>query len=266
MLKAFKDQFQKYTKNFYSDDPEYNKNIALKAAHCIRVARLCADIARREGFCEQDQMLAQIIGLVHDIGRFEQYRRFQTFSDHLSLNHGVLGADVLEKHFTFKDLDKSEKNLILKTTRFHNAARLPHGESPRLLALLRLVRDADKIDIFRLSYDYFRQRTAVNKNTALELHTTDDEHINDKIYDCIMAGQQALKKDIRTLNDFKALQISWIFDIHYQRSFEMIFQRQYRQKISRTFSDGHARALCIFQKAAGFLEARVRAYSGCAPA
>lgn len=250
MLTLLKQHFQNYTKTFYRGVASFDQNIALKAEHSIRVARLCADIAREETFSAEDQALAQAVGLLHDIGRFEQYRRFQTFSDHQSIDHGALGAEILTDHFPQDWISRDLLPLVINTTRYHNAAALPQDQDLTTLKFLRLVRDADKIDIFRLSCNYYRKRTEHNKNSALELNTSENEDICDEIYGRIMSGQPALKQDIRSLNDFKALQMSWIFDLNHEKSFEIIARGQYLDGILSSFNTNNHRAQEIYHQAA----------------
>jgi len=253
MLTSLKQHFQNYTKTFYRGVAPFDQNIALKAEHSIRVARLCAEIAREENFSVDDQELAQAVGLLHDIGRFEQYRRFQTFSDHQSIDHGALGAEILTDQFPQDWISRDLLPLVINTTRYHNAAALPKDQDLHVLKLLRLVRDADKIDIFRLSCNYYRRRTEHNKNSALELNTSENEEICDEIYGCIMSGRPALKQDIRSLNDFKALQMSWVFDLNHEKSFAIIARGQYLDGILSSFNTNNRRAHEIYHKASAAL-------------
>ena len=49
-----------------------------------------------------------LIGLLHDIARFEQYTKYKTFRDSISIDHGDLGVEILfeEKEIEKYDLDK----------------------------------------------------------------------------------------------------------------------------------------------------------------
>ena len=69
--------------------------IRLKYDHMLRVASRCAAIAESERECELPTDLAWLIGLVHDIGRFEQVRRYGTFVDSKSIDHAALSAELL---------------------------------------------------------------------------------------------------------------------------------------------------------------------------
>ena len=86
-----KKAFKEYVKNY---DPE-DKKIMLKIKHIERVANLSKKMAEELNLSEEDTQLAELIGLLHDIGRFEQIRLYHTFVDRKSVNHGELGAKIL---------------------------------------------------------------------------------------------------------------------------------------------------------------------------
>ena len=72
-----------------------NPRVALKIEHTLRVAELAEEIARAQGFTPAGIDLCWLAGLLHDIGRFEQLRRWDTFNDRASADHAVIGVDVL---------------------------------------------------------------------------------------------------------------------------------------------------------------------------
>ena len=83
--------FEGYVAAYDPADPK----IALKVEHTYRVAGLAEGIAADEGLAAEDIDLAWLCGLLHDIGRFEQVRRYGTFSDARSESHAALGVHVL---------------------------------------------------------------------------------------------------------------------------------------------------------------------------
>ncbi len=132
-----------------------NPRIALKVAHTWRVANLCERIATSESL---DTDLAWLCGLLHDIGRFEQVRRFDTFNDAASVAHAALGAEVL---FGTDDSssglirtfvrDDAQDELIQTAIATHSDYRLPHGLDTHTRAYCDVLRDADKIDILKVN-------------------------------------------------------------------------------------------------------------------
>lgn len=170
---AFREYVQAY-------DPTVPK-IALKVEHTWHVAALCAQIARAEGWPAEDVDLAWLAGLLHDLGRFEQVRRYGTFSDARSISHAALSAEQLFEDglvARFVELSDAEAEELraagaeggaggagaggaltgdLRVLRdaiaTHSDYRLPE-QDPRTRALSNLLRDADKIDILRVAGKY----------------------------------------------------------------------------------------------------------------
>lgn len=144
-------EFRGYVGAYDMRDPK----IALKAAHTVRVARLAEDIARADGMGDHDVDLAWLLGMLHDIGRFEQVRRFGTFRDANSVSHAALGVELLlEDDRTLLRRfapDDADDDVILEAVGNHSSYELPEGLDDRTLALSQVLRDADKVDILRVN-------------------------------------------------------------------------------------------------------------------
>ena len=72
-----KDRFASYCAHYDIEDTK----VRLKVEHTYRVAELAEKIARSLDLDEGDVDIAWLLGMLHDIGRFEQLRRFNTFID-----------------------------------------------------------------------------------------------------------------------------------------------------------------------------------------
>ena len=83
--------FKSYTDAYDATNPR----IALKIEHTYHVAEACDAVAREQGWSSEDIDLAWLCGLLHDMGRFEQLRRWDTFKDAESMSHAALGIEVL---------------------------------------------------------------------------------------------------------------------------------------------------------------------------
>ena len=80
-------------------------------------------IARELNLTEEEVNLAMLIGLFHDIGRFEQVRLYDTFSDKdTGLDHAAYSVKVLyEDGLIDKFIDTHEyDNIIKKAVFYHN--------------------------------------------------------------------------------------------------------------------------------------------------
>ncbi len=146
-----REAFYAYTSRYDSG----NTMIRLKEEHTLCVAENCERIALSLGLEPESVTFAWFIGLLHDIGRFEQVRRYQTFIDSVSVDHAEFGADLLFregliKEFHAEDLSEETLSLLETAIRLHNKLNLPDNLEERTRLFCNLIRDADKADIFRV--------------------------------------------------------------------------------------------------------------------
>lgn len=232
-LKALKDWFYEYSRSFLSSDNEDNKNISLKIRHTYHVCENIVQIARENRLPENDVMLAEAIALFHDVGRFRQYQQYRTFSDIISVNHGKLGAEILGGEGILDFLDGQEQELITASVKLHNTFALPHLENPRIIIFLKHIRDADKLDIWRVFSEYF-EADEDERATAAGLGLPDKPSYSDKIISRIYENKMASLADLETLNDFRLMQLSWIYDLNFSSSFRLLLERDYINRIGKT--------------------------------
>ena len=147
-----REQFSAYTRNY---DPT-NPKIALKIAHTYRVADNCEKIATSLNLTDDDVEFAWLSGMLHDIGRFEQVKRYNTFIDSESVDHAEFGADLLfgderliTEYVDFRSWDSELETVI----RQHNKYRIDKEISGKMLVFCNILRDADKVDILRVNVE-----------------------------------------------------------------------------------------------------------------
>jgi len=232
-LNNLKQWFSRYVQSFYSPDPVIQQNIVLKEKHSLRVCDEIMNIGKQLDLSQNNLRLAEVMALFHDIGRFEQFTRYKTFADKKSENHGELGVKVLQQEKTLTTLDEETRELILKAISYHNRWSVPEDESPVCIYFSKLLRDADKLDIFNLFSTYYYV-PLTERNATVELDLPDTPTVSDEIMTSVRDGKIIKMQQLRSLNDFKLLQMSWIYDINYQPTFQMILERGYLKKIRDT--------------------------------
>ena len=147
-----KQVFAEYTSKYNASDPK----IKLKIDHTYRVAALAERIAKTVTDVSIDTDLAWAMGMLHDIGRFEQVKRYGTFVDSESVDHAALGISILFDEGlldSFGDFSEKERELIRISIANHNKFRIPEGMDDLTTAYCNILRDADKIDILRVNCD-----------------------------------------------------------------------------------------------------------------
>ncbi|MDO5518558.1 MAG: HD domain-containing protein [Clostridium sp.] len=173
---------------------------------------------------KEEADLAWLTGLLHDIGRFEQIRRYGTFNDALSINHGMLSVEILFEDGMIREFidDESTDDLIRKTIGCHNAYMVPEEFSKREKIFCNILRDADKIDIFK-----------VNIVSPLEevYNVPREEIYNSQITEAVMEDFKRKKTVLRSLRksaaDNVACHISLVFGLVYDESLRITVQQAY---------------------------------------
>jgi putative nucleotidyltransferase with HDIG domain len=221
--------FELYIKEFCTGIEHIDSAICLKVHHSRNVAHEILDIANSLNISSEDRCLAEICAILHDIGRFEQFRRYHTYSDSKSENHAVIGIDVIKKTGVLNSFTQADRALIIAVIINHNRATLPESDDSRFLLILKLLRDADKVDIFRVVTEHYHN---VSSNNVVAIGLPDTPSISDAVLNRLIDGKNAFVEDLKTLNDFKLLQIGWLFDINFPHTFAIINKRNYLDKIN----------------------------------
>lgn len=223
--------FRSYAETFYSLPPEDRSNIALKEEHTSRVCENMAVIAENLSLGRSEALVAETVALFHDVGRFRQYADFRTFRDSISVNHGQLGAEVLRESGILSRLPEKVRDVILRSVTFHNAFSIPDVDDETTL-YLKMIRDADKLDIWRVFIEYYESPDR-GKASAAGLGLPDKPSYTPELLTCFQRRQIALLSQLKTLNDFKLLQLSWVYDLNFIASFRLLKERALVAKIIR---------------------------------
>ncbi len=232
-LNDLKRWFADYCRSFYSSDREDQRNIALKEEHTYRVCENIVQIARSLSLRDDEVVLSEGVALFHDVGRFLQYQEFKTFRDSISVNHAALGAKVLIESNVLRDLPRNEQHIIIRSVALHNVYTIPSGIDRNLLVFLKLVRDADKLDIWRVAIEYYGQPEE-SKASAVGLGLQDAPAYSPDVLSALANEQMVQMNMLKTLNDFKLLQLSWIFDLNTTCSLQMVIEKEYIDNIAST--------------------------------
>lgn len=222
--------FEEYVKGFISGNPESDINVELKKNHTTRVRDAIIDVGKSIALNEDNMSIAEACAILHDIGRFEQYRKYGTFSDSKSENHAALGVKIIREHDVLTEFPAECREIIIRSVGCHNMPAIPSGFNPDSIEFLKLIRDADKIDILYVVTEYY-MTSASGSNRVIELHLPDTETISDEVFQPLASGQIAQVQNLRSLNDFKLYQMGWVYDLNYRRSREIIRERQYLERL-----------------------------------
>lgn len=220
--KKAKEVFEKYVEKY----DKSNSRIALKVAHTYRVAQVSRKIATELRLNEEEVELAELIGLLHDIGRFEQLKRYDTFKDSISVDHAQMGLKVLKEKNFIKEFCEEDKyyNVIFTAISNHNKYKIEDNLDNKTLMHAQIIRDADKLDILNLlQFETFE--------TLYKKHEIINEPISEKVYDSIFNNKQVNRKEQKTSMDDWVSNIAYIFDLNFKPSFQILKEKDYINKI-----------------------------------
>lgn len=225
-LKKMRAIFRAFVKSFYSQvESRMSPLLDLKWEHSQRVAKNARLMSSRMGWDSSDCYVAEAIGLLHDIGRFPQLSNYQTFTDPISVNHGEYGYKVAAEELSWKGFDDELKNLILKSIRFHNRRSLPEGLSDREMRFLKLVRDADKLDICFVFYDaVVNDKLSEHPEIGHNLDT--DGAPNPEVIKDLLKGKTSRFSDLTSLADIVLLLLSWGYELNYKVACQIMRERK----------------------------------------
>ena len=223
-LTFFKQQFSDFCRSFHSANSEDQRNFDLKEEHTHHVSGNMVEIGRGLSLSANQMLLAETIGLFHDIGRFPQYAKYKTFRDSISVNHGLLGAETLIEKKMLHTLPADEREVIIQSVKFHNAFTVPKKEKDEIVFFIRLIRDADKLDIWRVFLEYY-ESPVESRASAVGLGLPDVPEYTEEVLANIFQEEIVSLSKIKTLNDFKLLQLSWVFDLNYKPSFRLLLEK-----------------------------------------
>lgn len=214
--------FESYTSNYNSNDVK----IKLKIDHTLRVAELSVRIAESIGLNEEKAELAWLIGMLHDIGRFEQVKRYGTFSDALSIDHAKFGADLLFKEGLIDifatDLPLREREIVERAIRNHSSYRIDEGLDAETAMFCNVIRDADKIDILKVNTELpleeiYNVSTDIIKNSS----------VTPEVLKAFYEEHAVLRNLKKTPVDNVVAHISLVYELCYEESFRILNEQAY---------------------------------------
>lgn len=221
-LEKAKEEFIKYTSNY--DLTDYN--ITRKIQHSLRVMEISRKIAQTLNLKKKQTDLATLIGLLHDIARFEQRKRYGTYYDKKSIDHGDFAVKLLEENDFIRNFieEKNCDEIIKLAIKNHNKYEIESLDGEELLQA-KIIKDSDKIDIFyQLAYQF-----AKNKN-EVENSEISEDYINQ------LKQEKCIYRSIdESAIDELVLITSFIYDINFEVSLKIIKEEKYIEKMFEQF-------------------------------
>lgn len=246
-------RFLAYTDR-YRQDCTLEPMLQLKLEHTIRVAADARAIATGMNWLDEEVHLAEAIGLLHDIARFPQFKQYRSFSDAKTIDHGDLGFQTLEAENLLDDIPARFRAVILRAVQYHNKRDLPSGLSAHEEQHLRLIRDADRLDIFFICWDSIKTGH-IHNHPEIIMNIDFDGPPTDSVLDQFERAEKIDYSCMKTMADRFILQLSWIHDLTYDASKRLVRDRDVLGKFISVLPVETAPLLRCFEKTAAMLNA-----------
>jgi len=217
--------FDYYVSSFSSKDPLVVQNLKVKADHTKRVCNIMKELSSSLNLTENQQLLSEAIALLHDVGRFQQFVTYKTYSDFKSINHAELGLTVLEEEDLLGFLSLKEKEYLYAAIKYHNAKCIPDTIDPETFLYCALIRDADKLDIFYVISSYEKDK-ATSPNAALD-ELPKEQTCSKDIYNALMKKERVDYEMIRNSYDRRLLELGWVLDFNFNFTFKYYMEKNY---------------------------------------
>lgn len=237
-----KEIFDSYVKRYNIEDPK----IKLKWEHSYRVMEKSIMLAQSLHLSKEDIYLAKVIGLLHDIGRFEQWTNYKTFVDLKSIDHGDYGCKILFEDGLIEEFEIDSKyyQIIEKTIRNHNKPKIESGLSEQELLQAKIIRDADKLDIIYIS--------AFLGSIS---YSFSEEPVSKEIEDTFWDHGVVYTKDIKNANDFVMRTLCFLFDFNYVESLHYMKENHYLEEFEKKLNNPLFRP--YFEELEQYIEKRI---------
>lgn len=213
--------------SYLDDYDRTDDKVRLKIVHTYGVVGQAADITRRMRLSEEDRSLAKLIALLHDLGRFEQLKRFNSFEPD-TMDHAAYGVQVLFGEGMIRKFveDPTWDPIIRTAIAKHSDYSLTGVSDGRTLLHAKIIRDADKLDNCRV-----KLADATETFLGASEEEIGSQEISPDIYDAIFRNQCILSADRVTAMDYWVSYIAYFFDINFRESMDIIIENDYISRI-----------------------------------
>jgi len=251
-LQTLEDRWRSYVDRFRTDGALHPMH-QLKLEHSIRVSADAREIAAGMEWAQEEVNLAEAVGLFHDTARFPQFESYRTFADADSVDHGDFGFQTLEKEGLLDGLADEPRDLILHSVQYHNKKHLPPELTAHEEKHLRLIRDADRLDIFFICWHAIHTGH-IHDNPEIAMDIDFDGPPTDAVLDQFERGEAIDYRNLSSMADRFILQLSWMHDMSYDSTKRLIRERGILEKLIDVLPVKTDRLMSCFETTAALLQ------------
>jgi putative nucleotidyltransferase with HDIG domain len=217
-LDNFKRWFEAYTSRFLGEDECINAHVRMKQEHTRRTCEETLILAEQLALDGHQKQIAEVVALFHDVGRFPQFAEYRTFNDTRSIDHSRLGVEILRREGVLDVLRREDRQWVQTAIEHHGRRSLPADLTGQALLFSKLIRDVDKLDIYRVVIKLYRQYRADPAGFPWELELPDEPRYSPEVLDAVMNGKLIEYPMLHTINDMMLCKLGWVYDMNFAAS------------------------------------------------
>lgn len=242
---------KKYIK---ASDFSVSENLQMKRDHSVRVAANCIYLANALELEPDEVQTIELIGLLHDVGRFIQFEKYKHFDDSTSEDHAELSVQLISEQEFFLKMKDDDRKLITEVIGGHNKFSFSSKDKKTML-FAQILRDADKMDNWELAVSLLK-RDGTFSLPSISYNLPKMGAASDAVLKSLQAEKSVLKKDLQSLADFKLFLMSMVYDLNFKASFVWVTDRQLIKKIYDTMTKGD-KVIDVYRKIRLHMENRL---------
>ncbi len=233
MNQELQQRFARYAQNFMTGDESIDRNLRLKVEHTFFVVKEAKAIMAGEALPPAEFLLGERAAQLHDLSRFEQFAKFHSFRDVDSFDHGTRSRELADQEHWLDDLDENARRDVLFAIDRHN--KMTIGDAPNLRArkLAGIIRDADKLDIFRVVFSYLPK----GDDPAVTFSLANCRVVTPEILSALRSQSPVDHAKMKSVVDFLAAKIQWTYDFNTATARKLFAERKILDQLA-VFLDG----------------------------
>ena len=243
IVERLKGLYDGYVDGYRGADGRLPEMMRLKRVHTAFVVKNAEQIADGESFDDLERETALAAALLHDTGRYEQLLRYNTFKDSESVDHAVFSHDIVKEKGWLVEVGARRPDAVLEAVLYHNRREIPDGLDRVTRIASDTVRDADKLDIFRVLEDQVANSDWRSGSRAF-WNLSVSAPPNPDVVACIEGRRPVDYQDIKSLSDFVLIQVGWmISELAFATSRRLCAERghlEYRRRFLHELTDSPA--------------------------
>jgi hypothetical protein len=228
---AIEQWFEDVVRRFRQSQEDLLARALFQSMHCRRVRMEMDQLSREVGLTKAGRALAGLLGMIHGLGRFEPATAHVCVDASPSEDPADLAMTILEQEGVLPSLPPPTRCLLSTAISYQRRPAIPADETDSAVLLYsRLLRDADKLASWQGAIEEYEKANG-DRNPRLRRGLMESPGCTLQVRTAVVAGRAVDEDDLRNVNDLRLLQLSWVYQVHFQATLEHVRIRQIPERI-----------------------------------